>query len=284
MKSMENCVTVEGNIGSVEFNFENRKIVYRRKSGIFNKAMKLDENLVLSFDEITGVELEPPGLKQINGSFCFLVNGKKLFNERGIDKTEFIFYRKDQATVEGVLTRLQESCVIKRYNGHAQDNMEVAQLDEAKYTLKNNVGDTLLVFETYLILKHKGALNFIAQGFKGDKRIMFQNITAIEFRKSVGFTSGYIQFTIPGGRESLRGTAAAAGDENSIVFSPMQNDDAETIVNYIEQRRTELAQPAATVVQPNSSADELRKFKELCDDGIITEEEFNKKKAEILGL
>lgn len=35
---------------------------------------------------------------------------------------------------------------------------------------------------------------------------------------------------------------------------------------------------------PSSSADEIRKFKELLDDGIITEEEFNSKKKELLGL
>lgn len=33
-----------------------------------------------------------------------------------------------------------------------------------------------------------------------------------------------------------------------------------------------------------SSADELRKFKELLDEGIITQEEFEKKKLQILGL
>lgn len=34
----------------------------------------------------------------------------------------------------------------------------------------------------------------------------------------------------------------------------------------------------------SSSADEIRKFKELLDDGIITEEEFNSKKKELLGF
>ncbi|EOZ5835090.1 SHOCT domain-containing protein [Enterococcus faecium] len=33
-----------------------------------------------------------------------------------------------------------------------------------------------------------------------------------------------------------------------------------------------------------SSASEIRKYKELLDDGIITEEEFNKKKQELLDL
>ncbi|MDE7100544.1 MAG: SHOCT domain-containing protein [Anaeroplasmataceae bacterium] len=33
-----------------------------------------------------------------------------------------------------------------------------------------------------------------------------------------------------------------------------------------------------------SAADELKKFKELLDTGIITQEEFNTKKKELLGL
>lgn len=36
--------------------------------------------------------------------------------------------------------------------------------------------------------------------------------------------------------------------------------------------------------QSNSSADEIRKFKQLLDDGIITEEEFNKKKTDLLNM
>jgi predicted Zn-dependent peptidase len=40
---------------------------------------------------------------------------------------------------------------------------------------------------------------------------------------------------------------------------------------------------ATTTVTP-SSADELRKFKELLDSGIITQEEFDTKKKQLLGL
>jgi hypothetical protein len=37
-------------------------------------------------------------------------------------------------------------------------------------------------------------------------------------------------------------------------------------------------------ISKNSDADELAKFKKLLDDGAITEEEYNKKKKQILGL
>ena len=35
---------------------------------------------------------------------------------------------------------------------------------------------------------------------------------------------------------------------------------------------------------PQSNADELRKFKELLDSGVITQEEFDAKKKQLLGL
>jgi len=38
------------------------------------------------------------------------------------------------------------------------------------------------------------------------------------------------------------------------------------------------------IVQESSSADELRKFKQLLDDGTITQDEFNAKKKQLLGL
>ena len=42
--------------------------------------------------------------------------------------------------------------------------------------------------------------------------------------------------------------------------------------------------PKNIQVNSFSEADELKKFADLKDKGIITEEEFNKKKKEILGL
>ena len=37
-------------------------------------------------------------------------------------------------------------------------------------------------------------------------------------------------------------------------------------------------------IQEKSSADELKKFKDLLDSGIITQEEFDEKKKQLLGL
>lgn len=51
-----------------------------------------------------------------------------------------------------------------------------------------------------------------------------------------------------------------------------------SLMNYVAEN----GKNAASDPNPVSSADEIRSFKALLDDGIITEEEFNKKKKEFL--
>ena len=51
------------------------------------------------------------------------------------------------------------------------------------------------------------------------------------------------------------------------------------IQNAIEQYKSN---PCQNNTSASSSADELRKYKELLDDGIITQEEFDKKKEQLL--
>ena len=57
-------------------------------------------------------------------------------------------------------------------------------------------------------------------------------------------------------------------------------------VNAVNKAREELNKPQTQVIQQQhiSSADEILKFKALLDQGIITQEEFNQKKKELLGL
>ena len=59
------------------------------------------------------------------------------------------------------------------------------------------------------------------------------------------------------------------------------------IINIINEIRDNLngkEKSAAPASQPLSGADEILKYKQLLDDGIITEEEFQAKKKQILGI
>jgi hypothetical protein len=96
-------------------------------------------------------------------------------------------------------------------------------------------------------------------------------------------TRGYIQFTLPGGIESKRGILDATKDENTVMFDKKDNELAQQMKLEIERLMMNSSQPV--IGNNNSNGPErIRKYKQLFDDGIITKEEYEKKKQEILGL
>lgn len=60
--------------------------------------------------------------------------------------------------------------------------------------------------------------------------------------------------------------------------------DAQDILSMLQIIADKNSSHAQSPAQAVSSADEIRKFKQLLDDGIITEEEFSQKKRELPGI
>jgi hypothetical protein len=113
----------------------------------------------------------------------------------------------------------------------------------------------------------------------------------VEVKKPGGFV-GFIQFSIAGGKArdssyTLSGGAFdAVKDENSVVFNGQERYAiALKIKVYVEswsaEGRTRAASQTPAAV---SAADEIRKLKALMDDGLITAEEFDRKKKQLLSL
>ena len=78
---------------------------------------------------------------------------------------------------------------------------------------------------------------------------------------------------------------SANTDENTIVFGKTYNELAQKLVSKIESKIDELqsSQSQTIIHQPTQTrAQQIKEFKELLDEGIITEEEFDKKKSELL--
>lgn len=157
-------------------------------------------------------------------------------------------------------------------------------MDNLIFDFKSSLGDGLKVYEDRIVISHSGVLNLFAMGIKGDKTVYYSDLTAVQFKKAK-WAAGHIQFSLLGGRESIGGVLAAAGDENTISFNSAENDIAERIVAYIQEKIKETRQ-IKTTNQPvaSSAADEVMKLKNLLDMGIITQDEFDAKKKEILGL
>lgn len=76
----------------------------------------------------------------------------------------------------------------------------------------------------------------------------------------------------------------SVGGSNNIEFPHAYGyrDEAYKMQRYISRYKS--APPAVSATAAVSPADEIRKFKSLLDDGIITEQEFEEKKRRLLGL
>lgn len=84
----------------------------------------------------------------------------------------------------------------------------------------------------------------------------------------------------------LNGVSVATSS-GRISFRVLKNADAiyQVISNLLIERQQEKSTPAPVVEAPKSDeADQLKKYKELLDSGVITQEEFDAKKKQLLGL
>lgn len=154
------------------------------------------------------------------------------------------------------------------------------------------------LYENKIIIKRKGFAR-ATRGFTlGDKEIYLSSITGIQVKKP-GVRDGYIQFLVSGSQEVKgKGMKKAAKDENTVLFMAMEGgldpnakyNEALELKHRIELLKVQASSPvnvqATQTVQTGTAAgaaDELLKFKELLDAGVITEEEFAAKKAQLLG-
>lgn len=128
----------------------------------------------------------------------------------------------------------------------------------------------------------RGIKGFLLGGgmLRGNKTIPYQGIVAVQLKKS-GITSGYIQLTLKGGNEAKGGLFQSVKDENTINFMlSNKNYDFEEAKNIIEEK---INGSEGNIVQ-SSSLDELEKLANLKDRGVITDDEFDFKKKELLNI
>lgn len=162
-------------------------------------------------------------------------------------------------------------------------------MDEMVYEYDGNMGKVLKVYPDRCIISSKGGIKGAMFGslLAGDKEFYFKDITSVQF-KNLGMTSGYLQFEYPGSRSGNN-----FASENSFTFSATIGTEKykklkeempgiyEDIRKRVNEAKTVKADTSGGLP---SAADELKKFKELLDSGVITQEEFDAKKKQLLGL
>ena len=118
---------------------------------------------------------------------------------------------------------------------------------------------------------------------QGEKTIYYKDAVGVQYKPSL-VADGYIQVETAAG--GVTSSLSRFVGENAIQFAGKeQNEEAEIVVTFIRKKIEEIKNaPVGGIVQQISPAEELIKFKELLDMGVITQDEFDAKKKQLLGI
>ena len=178
----------------------------------------------------------------------------------------------------------------KELIGMSMEERVKTRPEGVKYCIINNLGKILDVYDNKVVFSSTKSTSTLVTGLvfgtsvtQGEKTIYYKDAIGVQYKPS-SIADGYIQVETAAG--GVTSSSSQYGGENSIQFSGKErNAEAETIVNFIKNKIEEIKNaPVGGVVQQVSPAEELKKFKELLDAGIITQEEFDAKKKELLGI
>ena len=153
-------------------------------------------------------------------------------------------------------------------------NIKEEIMDEAKFNIETLKNWHVTIYENRLVwlIRTEDSVAKVEQN-----TIFFNKIISIEFIEKTSQSQGaFLNFNVK--------------DSEVIRFEVSQDlvSRAKAAKSYIEEI---IIEANLNIVHPNkittniiSTADEIRKFKKLLDDGIINQREFNEKKEQLLGL
>lgn len=158
----------------------------------------------------------------------------------------------------------------------------------AVYSIDGVRGKHIDVYENKCVIKTKVTFGSLLahNATDGEKTIYYKDCVGVQYKKS-GATIGYLQLETASGMMNNGGSNFMG--ENSFTFdtTKISNEKMEEVANYVRTKVEEVKSHGdnpTTVIQAVSAADELKKMKDLLDLGIITQEEFEAKKKQLLGL
>jgi hypothetical protein len=167
---------------------------------------------------------------------------------------------------------------------HRRTLKKETNVDGVIYDITGSRGRRLIVFEDKVIIKTSVTPGSILTGnfSDGEKTIYYADCIGIQFKES-GMQLGYLQLETASALMNNR--ASNFFNENSFTFEgSVLNSQMKEIADYIRIKVEECKKQKSGQTAAVSAADELKKFKELLDSGVITQEEFDAKKKQLLGL
>lgn len=159
-------------------------------------------------------------------------------------------------------------------------------MSEKIYDLNGVRGRHIDVYEDKVVLTVKAGIGSFITGniSDGEKTIYYADCIGIQFKKA-GFQIGYLQFETAGG--IMNNKSSNFFNENTFTWdtTKQSNEKMEEVANYckkmVDEYKSGKHNKSSAQISP---AEELKKFKELLDMGVLSQEEFDAKKKQILGL
>jgi hypothetical protein len=178
------------------------------------------------------------------------------------------------------------------------------------YELDGQVVNVLQIYEDRCVIIAKTtARSYIAgKFFNGTKEFFYDDLTNIQFREATKNFNGYLQFDYPGAvnisSAQFGGTSGNYSSENSFIFSPncvpkemiYANESVIDATNRIvgsmyqymhkrirEEKAIKKNGNSSNAAQTVSAADELAKYHNLLEKGVITQDEFQAMKKQLFG-
>ena len=262
-------------MGYLHFDFDNKYIIFDRESA--QSALVLSSNKKVNFSEITGIELKAPGM-MTGGQVFFIINN---FRYKIGGRYEFIFNvdKPNYSQLESVLNTLSKEIgiAIKGKNGYSATEKEYL----GEYEIEKDNPENVRVKD----IEYRKRCNVCGHIFCYNEA---------DIKKNQSNAKAAVLSSIGGIGGALSGAYAASAVNNSnaqnsldkiVDFNrcPKCNSTKLSILSEDEFKSIS-AQNNAVPQSANSPADELKKFKELLDMGVISQEEFDEKKKQLLNL
>lgn len=175
----------------------------------------------------------------------------------------------------------------------ASNDLDSAQ--KQAVTVEVNVPEHVIITANSesVTINRKGMRSFANRGMNGEQLIPMASIIGVNFKKA-GFAAGQINFVTAAGNQNTSGAASMMGGfangaynkANNVVFRSGHNDEMTELKSFVDKQimLRSKPKPVAQTQSTNSAASEIRQFKQLLDDGIISQDEFDAKKKQLLGL
>jgi len=170
----------------------------------------------------------------------------------------------------------------------------IANLDPTKpiATLSDGFSGRINLFDDRAELSSKQGGLF--SNSSNTRTYFYPDITSVEFQPPTAMKPGYLRFLTAGTIRGASGTSAFSMNKHitndvdtlTLPFGKSRIDEYKKFYDFLMWKIRESKQPrgGTTVVnQQASAADELLKYKQLLDAGVLTQEEFDAKKRQLMG-